>query len=144
MRFAPLLVVFFAAVLAGLPCRAAERLGLRQGGRLRGARRKVRQKAEDAELVIDTEKDTARLVVEPEGKAGKVADRKLEPRRLHYGLATRLREEQKAERQKLTEKDLRAITEAEERRARAEAERRARERRLRRKRKIDLTVFLDW
>ena len=136
-------VVVLAAV-AGV-CQGGERLSGREQRRVARKRaRKARQKVVEAQPLTSEFRDTTRLTPRTEGKSGRIDDTKMTDRRLDDNLARQLRQSRKAEKGKVGETDLTAVTEEEERRAREREEARKKRIGLQKKRKVDLTIFFDW
>jgi len=129
-------------LLAGTaPCEAAELAA--EKAQVRKERRKVEEKVQEAREIGEQQKDVGRLEAADLGEASRISDAKLESQRLDYALAARLRAVFKADKGKEVERDLTAVTEAEEAKARA-AEARQRAEAEKKKRKVDLTLLFDW
>ena len=146
MRLACLAIAMAVGLSAAVPCRAADAETPSEKRReARKEHRKVKQKAEETANIAKTFKDDTRIPPETETVAAKISDGKVPSRRLEASRAQRFRDLFKLTEEKLLkEKDLRAITEAEEQRARAREEAQQKEQALKKKRKIDLTIFFDW
>jgi len=146
MRLISLAVTLALGLVASVPCRAADADTPAEKRReARKVHRKVKQKSEEAANIAKTFRDNTKIPPEAEAVAAKINDGGVPSRRLEASRARRFRELFKLTEEKLLkEKDLRAITEAEERRARAREETQQNEQALKHKRKIDLTIFFDW
>ena len=146
MRLVCLAIALAVGLTAAVPCRAAD--AETPSDKRREARkehRKVEQKAEETANVAKTFKDETKIPPEEEAVAAKIEDGKVPARRLEESRAQRFRELFKLTEEKLLkEKDLRAITEAEEQRARAREEAQQKAQADKHKRKVDLTIFFDW